>query len=120
MMEKGLSKRWTPKLEGYYRKLLAGCRTFAERHLLMTVMDLLKYDGRTKEGKKAIARGRLRLATATDEELEELARLEQTMPLRDNTPSVSERVEELKRERAEVREKGIKKGELECQQKPRQ
>jgi len=118
MMEKGLSKSWTPKLEEYYRKLLAGCRTFAERHLLMTVMDLLKYDGRSKEGKRAIAGGRLRLATATDDDLKELARLEQTMPWRDKIPSVSERMEELKRERAEIREKGIKRGELECQQEP--
>ncbi len=114
-MEKGISKHWAPEQEEHYERLLAGCRTFAERHLLMTVMDLLKYDGRTKEGKKAIAQGRLRMATATDEDLEELARLEQEMPERDKRSSVSERVEELKKERAEIRAKGVKRGELECQ-----
>lgn len=115
-MEKGISKDWTPQQERNYRRLLAGCRTFTERHLIMTVMDLLKYDGRTKEGKRAIAGGRLRLATATDKELEELAELEQVMPGQGKLVLVSDRVEELKKERDEIREKGIKKGELECHQ----
>ena len=114
-MEKGISKHWAPEHEEHYRGLLVGCRTFAERHLLMTVRDLLKYDGRTKEGKKAIAQGRLRIATATDDDLEELARLEQGMPGRDKHSSVSERVVELKKERGEIRAKGVKRGELECQ-----
>lgn len=111
-MGKGLSKHWTPKLEEYYRKLLPGCRTFAERHVIMSIRDLLKYDGRTKEGRKAIAQGRLRLATATDKDLQEIAELEQKMPRQVQAISVSEKVEELKELRARIKATGIKKENL--------
>ena len=81
----------------------------------MSLRDLLKYDGRTKQAKRAIAQARVRLATATDEELEEIARIELKMPGEGPHPSVSEKLEKLKRERAELREKGVPKEELACQ-----
>lgn len=113
-MENGLSKYWTPEQEEHYQKLLAGCRTFGLRHLIMTVMDLLKYDGRTKEGKRAIAQGRLRMITATDEDLNEIAKLESMMSSEEPRPLVAERLEELKKERAELQAKGIRRIDLKC------
>jgi len=66
-MEKGLSEDWTPEEEALYQSWLASCRTFAERYLVMICREHLKY-----EGKRQAAQCRLRLATATDEELEEV------------------------------------------------
>jgi hypothetical protein len=106
LSSKGVSKYWTPAAEEKYEKLMAACHTFAERHLIMTIRDLLKYDGRTKQAKKAIAQGRLRMATATDEELEELVRLESLMPGSENC-SPEERLQEYKTLRAKLKEKGI-------------
>lgn len=111
-MEKGLSKYWTPKAEEFYNKLLATCQTFAQRHLIMTIRDLLKYDGRTKEGKRAIAQGRLRIATVTDADIEELAKLETRMKGGGGPDSVPDKIEDYKRLRARVRERGIKRSEL--------
>lgn len=119
-MGKGVSKRWTPEAEERYNKRLASCQTFAERHLIMTIWDIFKYDGRTKEGRKAIAQGRLRLATATDKDLQEIAELEQKMPRQVQAISVSEKVEELKELRARIRARGIKRSELESPEKPEQ
>ena len=70
----------------------------------MTIRDILKYDGRAKEGKRALAKARLRLITATDEYLVEIAKL--------MGPPVTEKLEELKRDRAELKAKGIKASEL--------
>jgi len=111
-MKEGISKHWTPEQEKDYKRMLSACRTFAQRHLIMTVMDTVKYDGRTREGKRAIAQARLRLATATDEELQELAELEQTTLGHTLCDFVSERVKELKDERDKIRATGIKKENL--------
>jgi hypothetical protein len=105
-LSKGVSKYWAPEEEEKYKRLLASSDTFAERHLIMTIRDLLKYDGRTKEAKKAVAQGRLRLVTATDEELEDLVRLESLMPGNDKG-SAEERLQNYKTLRAKINEKGI-------------
>lgn len=112
---KGISKYWTPKTEELWVRRLKGCRTFAESYWVMLMRDLLKYDGRTKQAKRAIAQARLRLATATDADIEELAKLESEMPQEEPRQSVAETVEELKKTRAEIREKGIKRSDLACQ-----
>jgi len=52
------------------------------------------------------------LATATDEELEEVARLEEQLG-GGGFAFVAYRLKKLKKQRAEIREKGIKKSELE-------
>ena len=114
-MKSGLSKCWTPQAEDYYDRLLTTCHTFAERHLIMMVRDLLKYDGRTKEAKRAIAQGRLRLATATDEDLEEIAKIEVEMKGGGGPDSVPDRIEDYKRLRTRIRERGVKEVEIECQ-----
>lgn len=114
-MEKGISKYWTPELEDSYKKRLATCQTFAQRHLIMTIRDLLKYDGRTKESKRAVAQGRLRIVTATDTDIEELAKLEAQMKGGGGPASVPDRIEAYKRLKARIRERGIKGRELECQ-----
>lgn len=96
----GLSKYWTPAAEEKCQTLLTACHTFAERHLVLTVCDRVKYDGRSKQAKRAIVHAGLRLATATDDELEELARLEAEM-------EVPHKIETYKRVRARIREEGI-------------
>ena len=119
-MENGVNQYWTPKAEEHYERLAAGCLTFAGRHLLMTVMERLKYNGQTKQGKRAVAQARLRLATFTDDELEELARME-ALSIGQSKISISigrsvpERLESLKKTRAQIRETGIKESELACQ-----
>ncbi len=122
-MEKGVFKTWTPGQELEFEERINRCRTFAERHLLMLFRDTLKYDGRSKEGKRAMAQARLRLATATDEDLKELAEME--VPMAEEKPGevpglhraslVAENLGHLKKMRTEIREKGIKRSELECQ-----
>jgi len=114
-MKSGLSKYWTPGKEIEYQEQLKNCRTFAERHLIMTIRDLLKYDGRTKEGKRAVAQGRLRIATATDADIEELAKLEAQMKGGGGPDSVPVKIEDYKRLRAALTERGVKGVELECQ-----
>jgi len=119
-MEKGVTKNWTPQAENYYERLLATCHTFAARHLTMLLRDVLKYDGRSKESKRAMAQARLRFAIATDKDLEELAKLEARMQreIPGEIPGLSrsvfekERLGQLKKERAQIREKGINKEEL--------
>ena len=106
-MEEGLSKEWAPEEEALYQSWLASCHTFAERDLTMILREHLKY-----EGERAIAPGRLRLATATDEELEEVAKLEEQLRGGGST-FVAYRLKRLKKQRAEIRDKGIKRSELE-------
>ena len=113
-MEKGVCNTWTPALEEFYKSLLTGPLTFAERHLIMSMRDLLKYDHRTKAGKRAVAQGRLRMMTATDEDLEQMAKLEVKMAGDSDMATLPEVLEGLKRTRARIREKGIKRSELAC------
>lgn len=113
-MEVGVSKYWTPEAEGYYSKILAGCNTFAQRHLVMLIRDILKYDGRSKLAKRAIAQARLRLATATNNDLEELVSLEIQMEEEGSLSFVPGRLTSYKQLQAHIRERGIKRSELEC------
>ena len=121
-MEKGVFKTWTPGQELEFEERIKRCKTFAERHLLMLLRDTLKYDARSKEGKRAMAKARLRLATATDEDLKLLAELEVLMerekpgeiPGLHRASLVAENLGHLKKTRTEIREKGIKRSELEC------
>lgn len=118
----GLSKYWTPEQEELYSQALASCKTFAQRDLVMSVRDLLKYDLRTKAGKRAIARGRLRIAVASDGDIEEMAsivvvaenekRIEKGTNTWELLPLQAAKVEDLKKLRSKIREKGIKKEEL--------
>ena len=121
-MENGISKYWTPEADEHYKRLLAGCQTFAGRHLTMLFRDILKYDARSKEGLRAMAQSRLRLGTATDEDLRGLALL-QTV-LEEDTPGEipglhkasveAERLAQLRAERDKIRQQGIKRSEIEC------
>lgn len=113
-MQAGVSKHWTPEMEEGSRKRIDSCRTFAERNMVMLLRDMLKYDGRTKQWKEAIAKARLRLATATDEELKQMAELDIEMTGQKLWRSVQERLEELKKQRAELQATGIERSELGC------
>ena len=121
-MEKGVSKYWTPGKELESEEDIKRCRSFAERHLTMLLRDFLKYDGRSKEGRRARAQARLRFAIATDKDLEDIARLEVRLQggISGEIPGlrrailVAERLGQLKKDRAQVREKGINKEELRC------
>lgn len=114
-MEKGLCKTWTLDQEELWARRLRGCRTFAERHLTMSIRDLLKYDARTREGKRAIAQSRLRLATATNEELQEIARLEVEVKDGGGIDAMPRKLQHLKQIQAHIKEMGIKRSKLECQ-----
>jgi len=71
---------------------------------------------------EAMAQARLRLATATDEDLKELAELQMRqaverpgeIPGLHRASLVAENVGHLKNDRARIREKGIKRSELVC------
>ena len=122
-MENGICKTWTPGQELKFEEHIKHCQTFAERHLIMTIRDVLKYDGRSKESKRAVAQARLRLAAASDKDLEELAKLEASVLVEDpgqipglhRAGLVAENLGRLKNDRAKIREKGIKRSELACQ-----
>ena len=121
-MQNGICKTWTPGAEEYYERLLASCRTFAERHLTTLLRDGLKYDGRSKASKRAMAQARLRLAVASDEDLKELSTLEVLregerpgeIPGLHRASLVAERLGYLKNVRANIKEKGIKRSDLVC------
>jgi len=122
-MEKGVCKYWTPGKELEFEERIKRCRTFAERHLTMLIRDLLKYDGRSKEGKRAMAQARLRLTVATDEDLKELVELQVRqvaerpgeIPGLHRASLVADFLGHLKKVRTEIKEKGIKRSELKCQ-----
>jgi len=116
-MEKGIARDWTPGLEIKFEQAIKGCRSFAERHHCMFIRDTLKYDGRSKEGKRALVQARLRLAIATDDDLKELAELyffqaedkPGEIPGLQRASLVSRQLEILKELRTKIREKGIDK-----------
>jgi hypothetical protein len=121
--EEGISKYWTPGREMEFEHRLEGCRTFAERHLVMLTRDVLKYDGRSKAAKAAIAQARLRLAVASDKDLEEMAELEARMQ-KDNPGEIpgfakaifrAQKKRELQNTRAKIQQAGIEKEKIVCQ-----
>ena len=97
---------WTPEREAHFNMVLAQPMTFALRHLIMSVRDLLKYDGRTREAKRAIAQGRLRLSVASDEDLKELAYLE----TEDEPIEFAKSLNEYKKLRDEIKKKVCRNG----------
>lgn len=121
-MEKGVHKTWTPGKELEFEERIKRCRTFAERHLTMLLRDVLKYDARSKEGKRAMTQARLRLAIASDEDLKELAELEVSkererpgeIPGLHRASLVATKLGHLKNDRAKIKEKGIMKEGLRC------
>jgi len=118
-MEKGISKHWSPTQERTAQSMIDECPSFATRHLMITLRDLLKYDQRTRAGKKTVAQAKLRLATCSDKDLEELAKIEEIICEKGGVyitrgRTVEESLEILKEKRAKIREQGIKRGELEC------
>jgi len=115
MTEKGVTKYWTPEQERGFTQMLATPRTFAERDLIMALHDLLKYDGRTKQAKRAVAQRRLRIATASDNELEQMAKLEAQILGNGSPLFMKFSLAGFKIIQAEIRARGIKRGELECQ-----
>lgn len=109
-MEKGLSKHWTPGKELEFQERLKNCLTFAECHLVMLIRDLLKYDGRSKEVKRALAQARLRLVSASYRDLKEIAKLEADMQEKPGEiPGLArgfevQRLIELVKERAKIKD----------------
>lgn len=108
-MEKGIRKDWTTGREKVYENLLATCHTFAEQQLIMVIRDLMKYDQRTKAGKRANAQAKLCLVTCSDDELKELAELESELM----GGTILEQLAHLKQARSDIQEEGIKRSELE-------
>ncbi|NQT47809.1 MAG: hypothetical protein HQ578_02405 [Chloroflexi bacterium] len=64
------------ELERLTRQDLPQDLGFGERHLKLSVYERLKYDGRTREGRLARKMARMRIATASDDDLADLARYE--------------------------------------------
>ncbi len=50
--------------------------SFGEKHIRLSLRDVLKYDRRTREGRLARKIAEMRLAMATDDDLVDLARCE--------------------------------------------
>ena len=113
-MEKGISKHWTPDKEAWGQRLIDSSPNFAARHLMTSLRDLLKYDGRTLAGKRATAQAGLRIATATEQDLEDMAKIYVTLFGEKGERTEVEELERLKWQREQLRQKGIKRSELEC------
>lgn len=74
-MGKGIVLTWGPGLDAEFQKLIDSANGFAERYMITSLRNILKYDGRTREAHKARARLHLMLAMATDQDLAELEAL---------------------------------------------
>jgi len=111
-MAGGINPTWTEVQEAGFKRYLEVCNDFALRHLIMMIRDLLKYDQRTKEGKRAVSQARLRIATATDDELEKLANLQAQKTGSADPQALSLALTQLTQLRDTLRKKGIKKGDL--------
>jgi len=112
-MEKGTRKDWTIEREEKFNNILDTCRTFAERQLIISLRDVLKYDQRSKAGKIVTAKAELRLGTSTDDELADMVSLEAALTGKKDMEEMLKRLEELEKLRADIIRKGIKKSELE-------
>jgi len=112
-MENGINSTWTPETEEWWQSRIDTCPTFAARHLITGLRDALKHDGRSREGKRADAQARLRIATATDKELRDLAELKVILLRRGKAVTVKSELEALMQTRARIRSKGIQGSELE-------
>jgi len=114
-VENEISKYWTPEEEEDWAKRLNQCQTFAQRYLVTTFRNVIKYDFRTNKAKIANAQERLQLVIATNDDLEELANLEASICGITDSEIVAKRLEDLKKIREELKEKGINRGDLGCQ-----
>jgi len=120
MENKGVNQYWTPAQETAWEMRIRASRDFAEKHLAIIMRDVLKYDGRSKEARRAKTQSRLRLVTASDAELLGLADLEVSVeetepgwiPGLDKSIRVKERLAELIKQRNRIKEDGIKSGDL--------
>jgi hypothetical protein len=70
--KKGILSTWTPEQETYFQWLIDSTKSFAERYMISSTRNFLKYDSRSRESKKAMAKLHLMLVMASDEELTEL------------------------------------------------
>lgn len=109
---KGISKQWTPGLEAHFELQIRRSRTFAQRNLTLLIRDLLKYDHRSRESKKRFAQARLRMLTASDRDLEEMALIISQMPAEGKTVTFTDELKDLKQMQASIRERGVKPQEL--------
>lgn len=73
--KKGCS-HWNERRESLFREELGKELSFGERHIVLCFYEQLKCDGRTKEGKLVRKRAQMRLATASDSALTDLAKCE--------------------------------------------
>jgi len=120
MENAGINQYWTQVQETEWEMRIRACRSFAEKHLAILMRDVLKYDGRSKEARRAKTQANLRLATASDAELLELANLEVSMeesepgwiPGLSKSIRVKERLAELIKQRNRIKKDGIKGGDL--------
>ena len=112
-MEKGLTKHWTPALEAFFDKMLESARSFAARDFVMFIRDWLKYNGRSKQAKRAKAQAGLRLVTATGDDLLETAVFKVCLLGEYTREKAQEELERLKARRAEIQAQGIKISDLE-------
>ena len=71
-----------------------------------TIRNTVKYDHRTRESKKAWAKLQITLATATDDDLKELAELQHKLR---GDSTLDEKLEDLIKTRKEIRASGIPK-----------
>ena len=76
MWEDGVNSNWAETDEARWNDLLVSVETFAVKHVLLLFRAIIKYDLRTVAGRRAIKQARLRLATATEDDLREMAEFE--------------------------------------------
>jgi len=120
MENSGVNQYWTQHQEMEWEMRIGACKSFAEKHMNILMRDVLKYDGRSKESRRAKAQARLRIALANDADLLELAEFEVSVeknapgwiPGLDKACRVTERLKELKEQRARIKEDGITSDDL--------
>lgn len=97
-MEKGVNGNWTEADEARWNELMGSIKSFPMKHILLLFQAVVKYDLRTVPGRRAINRARLRLATATDDDLQDMAEVEVELFGRKSTiyADVSVNLERLK------------------------
>ena len=118
-MEKGVRKTWTAEDEARCESMVDKMHTFGGKNFAMFMRDLCKYDPRTKAGRRAKAQADLRIAIATDKDLESIASFftglhkgSRASPLQ----AITEDIESWKKRRAEIQARGIKRNDLEKDQ----
>lgn len=106
-MEKGISKHWTSKEDAQFKRMLDAPLSFAMRFMLTSIRDLLKYDHRTRESKRASAKLHLTLAMASDDDLAELEALQKEKLGEEGYRKLAEETQDFWEIRERVRATGI-------------